>query len=148
MGRKEKKPKIAKEPLGGKQPRSHPVDANQSNPVWSIRLFDIDGPWGKSRVRLSEELWDVLFSKLRDYESMKWGEILQNRDYNHAVPVDQLIKQARDRLAALKQDDLDELFRLRLSGTARVWGIRDRDVLKLLWWDPDHEVCPSVKKHT
>lgn len=148
MGQKEKKPKEAFKPPEGKQARSYPEDANQSNPVWSIRLFDIDGPWGRSRVKLPEELWDVLFEKLRHYESMTWGEILQNKTLNHSVSMENLSKSARERLAALGQDDVDEVFRLRLSGTARVWGIRDRAVLKLLWWDPDHEICPSTKRHT
>ncbi len=34
------------------------------------------------------------------------------------------------------------------NGKQRIWGIKDRNILKVLWWDPDHEVCPSLKKYT
>jgi uncharacterized phage-associated protein len=29
-----------------------------------------------------------------------------------------------------------------------VWCIRHLNVMRILWWDPDHLVCPSVMKHT
>ena len=35
-------------------------------------------------------------------------------------------------------EDVTELFSLRLDATKRVYGIRDRQVLKLLWFDPYH----------
>jgi hypothetical protein len=40
-----------------------------------------------------------------------------------------------------------ECFSLRINSPARVWGIRDEYVLRVLWRDPRHEVCPSKKKH-
>lgn len=145
-----KKPKAtAIDPTQVKSARAHhnPEDANQMRPAWSIRFFDVNGEWGRDKVG-PEHLWDDLFEKLRNYETMTWGEILKDKTHNHDVSVEQLTKTAQDRLKAIKQDDVDAVFRLRLSGTQRVWGIRDRHILRLLWWDPDHEICPSVKKHT
>ena len=55
---------------------------------------------------------------------------------NHEVEVGRLCTDARKRLVALHLDDIDKLVSLRLSGKERVWGIRDADVLQLLWWDP------------
>ncbi|RKZ46349.1 MAG: hypothetical protein DRR00_24365, partial [Candidatus Parabeggiatoa sp. nov. 3] len=52
------------------------------------------------------------------------------------------------RLAEIHQDDIDELFSLRLSGKERLWGILDNHILKILWWDANHDVWPSKKKHT
>jgi len=64
------------------------------------------------------------------------GQILvQAKKNNHFVPVDQLCKEARDRLAELRLDEVDGLTSLRLSGTERVWGIREYNVLMILWWD-------------
>ena len=125
-----------------------PADANKSNPVWSITIFDVDGPWGRERIEQSETLWSDIFPKLKNYESMTWGDILKDKTRNHSVTVDQLIKAARQRLDELKQNDVDELFRFRLSGQQRVWGIRDGRVFKILWWDPHHEIAPSALKHT
>ncbi len=84
--------------------------------------------------------------KLKSFESMSWGEIIGPN--SHQVAVSLLCKAARDRLSELRLDDLDELFSLRLSAKERVWGVLEHNVLTLLWWDPDHEVCPSLKKHT
>ena len=56
---------------------------------------------------------------------------------------------ARDtRLRELQQDDSDGLYELRFGGKERVWGIRRDDRFCILWWDPEHMVCPSTLKNT
>jgi hypothetical protein len=87
-------------------------------------------------------LWEQVFPKLRQYETMTWNQIYQNKKRDHSVAVEGIIKPARDRLEALGLDDVDVLFRFRLSGTMRVWGIRVGRVFQLLWWDPDHAIWP------
>ena len=67
---------------------------------------------------------------------------------NHSVPVEQLCSQAKKRLEELRLLDLEELHSLRLSGEERIWGILTQNVITLLWWDPNHEVCPSELKNT
>jgi hypothetical protein len=150
MGKKNRQPRIQPGHQSSRSPRAahNPDDANQQTPVWTIGQFDVDGIWGRSRIRLPEHLWDDLFAKLKSYESRTWAEIIANNKRDHAVPVARLIKPARERLNDLKLDDVDELFRLRLTGTQRVWGIREGRVFHLIWWDPDHEICPSELKNT
>jgi hypothetical protein len=80
--------------------------------------------------------------KLANFETMTWAEI-EGRE-NHQVPCGNLCREARRRLEELEQDDLEELFSLRLTSANRVWGIKDRYILRLLWWDPNHAVCPSA----
>ncbi len=75
---------------------------------------------------------------------MTWAELLGGKQ-NHNVSVSDLCKAARQRLEEIGQDDIDELLSLRLSGKERVWGILSEGVCTLLWWDPEHQVCPSVK---
>jgi hypothetical protein len=90
-------------------------------------------------------------SRLSDFETMTWAEILvEGKKFHHAVSVEQLCKEARDRLNHLFRGniDVDELVSLRLSGKERVWGILDNGVLALLWWDPQHQVCPSLLRYT
>lgn len=77
---------------------------------------------------------------------MSWAEI-QGKQH-HAIPVESLSKPAKDRLSEIGQDDIDEVFSFRLTGATRVFGIRDRGNVKLLWYDPDHQVCLSKLKHT
>lgn len=43
---------------------------------------------------------------------------------------------AQARLKELRLDDFEQVVSLRLSGQERVFGIQDRRVLSLLWWDP------------
>ena len=30
----------------------------------------------------------------------------------------------------------------------RTGSIRHANIMRLLWWDPEHQVCPALKKHT
>ena len=64
---------------------------------------------------------------------------------SHPIPIAQLDKLARDRLSEIEQDDLDELFSLRLTGEKRIWCIRNEMVMRVLWWDPSHQVYPVAK---
>ena len=77
---------------------------------------------------------------------MKWSQVLGNR--HHEIPKNKLHPEALKRLTEIKQDDIDMLVSLHLSGTQIIWGIRKHNILRILWWDPDHKVCPSLKKHT
>lgn len=131
-------------PPKGARAGVNPEYANQQTPVWSIIIFDHESEWGKDRCQEEDSLWVHIFPGLLNYEKRTWGEILGNRKRDHSCSIDSISKKARDRLKELKLDDIDSLFRFRLSGKQRVWGIREGRVFKLLWWDPDHEVYPST----
>jgi len=124
----------------------NPESISALNPVWKIGRIDVDGPWGHAAIDRTTLLTQIL-PKLKNYESMTWGDIERDHRRNHSVSVVQLTKEARDRLATLRIEE-EQLFRFRLTGTQRMWGIRDRDTFCILWWDPNHEICPAVKKHT
>ena len=114
---------------------------------WHIRTIDKEGSWGWNQVNdLTLEGFENILSKMSNFETMKWSEIL-NRN-NHPVPILDLSPEAQKRLKALRQDDVDELISLHMNGKKRIWGIRDQNVLKILWWDPNHTVYPSPKRHT
>lgn len=64
-------------------------------------------------------------------------------------PIDKLPNRvAIDRLIELEYDDTDQISRLRVSGQGRLYGFRERERFYALWWDPQHEIYPSPKKHT
>lgn len=70
------------------------------------------------------------------------------RRQNHSVDTDQLIPEAQQWLESHKILE-DKITLLRLSGRERVWGyLAENGVFVLLWWDPSHEICPSLKKNT
>jgi hypothetical protein len=84
--------------------------------------------------------------KLKLFESMTLNEILGPN--HHKVRIDQLCSTAQSRLAELRLDDVEELISLRLTGRQRVWGVLEHNVVILLWWDPEHQVCPSLLRNT
>lgn len=149
---RDKQPKAAAQPPSrGARAAFNPGDTNGLTPVWSISIFDLEGTWGRDACLQDDtvdHIWEHIFPGLQNYERMTWGTILSDRHRNHSVPIDRLSAEARHRLGELKMDDLDELFRIRLSGAERVWGIRDGRTFKLLWWDPEHHICPWQPSNT
>ena len=116
-------------------------------PTWRVAQLETCDPFG----------WHVLDAttaqevrtRLAGFESMTWQQILiEGSKRNHRVTFDRLDKPAQDRLVALNQDDVDGLVSLGVNARARVWGIPDGACLRLLWWDPEHAVCPSLLRHT
>ncbi|WP_455284435.1 hypothetical protein [Cupriavidus necator] len=87
-----------------------------------------------------------ILQKLHNFDSMAWADI-EGEDH-HAIEVGRLSKDARKRLEEIKQDDVAEVFSFHFSGKRRIFGIRDRNAVKLLWWDPEHAVCPSKLRNT
>lgn len=141
-----KNPKAKQQPDTSKTPRKVGFDENPNHlrPAWRVGHLEMCDPFGWHEI--NAELLAEIRQKLRDFESMKWSEILGRN--NHLVDRSDLCKEARDRLEALGLDDLDQLLSLRLTGAGRVWGMLEHNVVTLLWWDPEHKVCPSYKKGT
>ena len=113
--------------------------------MWEVSKIDDDSPWGWNQIDCPYFLKNI-WKKMRDFETMTWGEIL-NRNH-HAIAVNRIIEDAQKRLRELGHDDVEELVSFRLTGRQRLWAIRLGNVSSLLWWDPNHEICPSYKRHT
>lgn len=128
-----------------KTPASEPNEPGKRKPVWRFSIMDFDGPFGCNDITPCQAM--IIHGRLSALESMTWNEI-ERRNEHHLIAVSRLSKEARDRLNEIAQDDVEHLYSLRIASTERVWGIRDRHVLKLLWWDPEHKVYPVSKKHT
>jgi hypothetical protein len=142
--KKEARTKESPAPRKVAKTRENPDSSNDQTPVWLFGSLDLGCPWCGD---ITAELAAHVLSKIKSYESMTWGQILADQKRNHSVALADCSKDARDRAIELDLD-IDELFRLRFNGTQRLWGIRDRQHFKLVWWDPEHQVCPSTLKHT
>lgn len=142
----QKKPKLGASPLVSKVPRSEPVTVGQRKPSWVFNTMDTDHPrWGWYLA--DTECLKKLQRRLSNFESMTWLEI-ERKDDSHSIPVSRIVGEAQRRLIELRQDDISDVYSLRISGRERLWGIRDEERLKILWWDPDHEICPAPLKYT
>lgn len=140
-------PKQKASPKRGKVPREASAQnlARQTF-IWRVTSVDMAGQWGWGSVDLSLLFAEVI-PKLHEYESMTWADV-EGPSGSHFVACDGLCRDAQSRLQEISLDDVEELFSLRITGRRRVWGIRDGRVLQVLWWDPNHEVCPSEKKNS
>ena len=147
---KNKRPVVSVEPTPKKQIPTKPgFDENphKLRPAWRVSAMEMRDPYGWHH--LDGIMIHYIRDKIRGFEALTWNEILvRDRDRNHRVETWKLCKDARDRLAELKLEDVEELVSLRLSGTERIWGVLEHNILSILWWDPFHDVCPSLKKHT
>ena len=128
-------PRINKKPKEGEPPRKF---------EWSFQQAELDGPWGWNKITMEKLLKDVL-EKLKHYQKRNWSEIEGKK--SHFIPVVDLNKKAKKRLRVLELYP-ERLFSLRLTGTERVFGHAHENILYILWWDPEHEVCPSEPRHT
>jgi hypothetical protein len=106
--------------------------------------MDLVDPYGWHAVDAGTLL--SIREKLAHFETMTWNEILvTGRKRNHSIRVSAITSEAQQRLEEMGIA-LDEVVSLRLSGAERIFGYLDNGVLVLLWWDPDHQVCPSFKE--
>lgn len=114
---------------------------------WRFSHVDHDRPWGFSAVDGS--LLIEILRKLSGFESMTVNELRRTRktfkEYDLPGPI---IQDAVDRLAEMRRDDMTKIQRLELTGLQRLYGFLDSNVFHVVWWDPEHAICPSIKKHT
>ena len=131
-----------------KEVRTAPRHSHNSiPPSWQFSKIETCDPFGW-HVLQGEKLHQLL-ERIQAFESMTWNEILvEGKKHHHSISTDNLEKTAKDRLAELFLDDIEYLVSLKVDGCGRIWGIRQESILLLLWWDPDHKVCKSQKKHT
>lgn len=138
-----KKPKIREFHTLSKIPRieSGLINPRGLKPNWILGTIDLESKWSWN---IEKELFLTdIFPKIKYFETMTWNEIL-NRN-NHEVELTRIIRDAQQRLEELRLEDTDKLVSLRLSNKQRIWGILINNTMKVLWWDPNHEVCPSLK---
>ena len=78
----------------------------------------------------------ITWTNIKEQSHMKNGRKVSN---NHYIGFEHLSREAIDRLSALKLDDNDQIFSLRLEGTIRIYGFRKQSSLDIVWVDYDHK---------
>lgn len=108
---------------------------------WRFGSCDDSGPF--------EWLWGALethLDKLEHFESQPWSRSETSGTVGaKRIGLASLSKDAQKRLRKLELDDADALWELRVAGKPRFWGFRSGHCFHFLWWDPDHQVCPSKR---
>ena len=145
----DKKPRAAVLVHPEKRPRvaTEPRSIMDMQPAWRLSNMRMKSPFGWDAITRSD--MEQVVGHLKGLESMAWSEILVGaKKQNHHCDVDGMCKRARECLEDDWQGGVDELLTMRLSNKKRVWGVLEESIVYLLWWDPEHDVYPSLKKNT
>lgn len=113
---------------------------------WRFDLADTSGRWSCNVIEQAK-VYEVV-AKIRHFESMTIHELGGPRMGCKAIPVGSICSEARARLEYLKLDDCPSLYEFHIAGKERVWSVRYGSIFHVLWWDPEHTVCPSELKNT
>ena len=145
MGKgKRKKIKIKEKFVSNKEVKFSPKSQPQRF-SWTYRVFDRQGPF-KVKKGTKVNLEDI-FQKKKNFETLNSSDL--GKQGSHFVSTQSLSKEAQKRLKFLKQDDFENLFSFRITGQQRLWCIKlEESLMGILWWDPEHKVCPSKKRNT
>jgi len=117
-------------------------DWQQMRPAWRFPLVEMVDPYGWHEISADGAM--RVRERLAGFESSTWKQILYQGGYrNHLIRLDRLCGPAQARLQAIGQDDIDSVMSLGVTQMERVFGIMDHNVMKILWWDRNHQVCPG-----
>ncbi|MBD0328423.1 MAG: hypothetical protein ICV68_18565 [Pyrinomonadaceae bacterium] len=112
--------------------------------AWRFGGADKGGPF--AWTNLSNSDYRRVLEKSYEFENMEQKAIQASG--SHPISIDRLSKEAQNRLTEIELDDIDELMSFRITGAERIFCRADQGVMRVLWWDPNHGVCPSTKRHT
>lgn len=143
---KNKRPLSINNPKTEKIPRHLDPYIDQNKVFWSFSIYDslINFPGIGTR----DFSFSVIANYFCDCEKRTWADIERNHKRDHSIEISKLAKFARERLVEIQQDDIDHLWSIHVNGLFRIWGIRDHSLLKVIWLDPNHKICPSNKRNT
>lgn len=141
-----KKPCNAEKVSSKKTPvyREDPGSDLALHPSWQFSKADME--YKRWSVANAEDIEEIL-KKLQGLESQTWGEIRQQDNGCHTVQCNKFITEAKKRMAELKLT-YEEMFSIRIDGKKRLYGVIEDGVFLMIWYDREHEIYPSKKKHT
>lgn len=129
------------------------ISTDGENVVWMFDKIDRSGNYAFDVSRDDFDHKEVL-GKMIDYSSMTWAEVKRQthddgRSKHHFLAPGSLSKEAADRLTARDLEEFsDYIFSFALQNKIRIVGIRNGKKFHVLWYDPNHEICLSQKRHT
>ena len=141
-----KQPTIGAAPNPLKRPAPTPIETNGACLVFGLQFLDSHSPWALHHADANHIA--LIAEKCKSFESMTPEEVFATHTGNKFCGFDSFCQEAYDRLHKLELDDYGGLWELRLGGTQRLWGLRSGHIFYVVWWDPEHLVCPSVLRNT
>lgn len=145
-GNKHKVPAVAKEPTPTKTVKFANDPDVRGKPIsWRFSSADKAGPFAWTGLDDAAEFQAVI-RKLAEIEMLSENDLRQQG--SHPIELHKLSPDAQQRLRDIHHDDLDSIFSIRLTGAVRVHCIHHLNVMRVLWYDPNHQVCPAPLKNS
>ena len=121
--------------------------------AWCFTKKDVEGAWSWKEPReWSTSEWDeLIFPKMTEFAKMTWAFIDTfssdgGHKMHHTQAVHRISVEAQSRWFELGLDQFDTLFRFRLGGTRRIWGVRLQAHFFMVWSERNHLIAPTKKK--
>jgi hypothetical protein len=142
----------------GRRPKTEAAPAGstaQDCPLFCFRYADraSDHTWAFKPLETHAER---LFDFICDMAQLTWGEIESMRTgsghkrhrKHHDQEMTSVCDDAQADLARLKLGETfgGDLFRFRLAGEQRLWGVRSGRTFHIVWWDAGHDVYKQEPK--
>jgi hypothetical protein len=144
---------VAKKPVASKKVLVEKVSTNDCKIIWKFDLLDLSGRFAFNLNRIDFNSKEVL-EKIIHFSNMTWREVLfathdAGKSKHHLLDPSSLSKEAIERLEAKHLEEAsDSIFSFALQNKLRIIGIRDGEFFHVVWYDPNHEFCPSHKRNT
>lgn len=139
MAKPKKIPKASSVPSVGKRPIARSLGSDECI-SWKVGRLMRDGYFGWDHCS-AEHLAKVL-ARLSELEKVRFEELAKHRD--HPLTKGKLSREAIREITDRGFEEFhDMLFSLHFDGLTRVIGFRDRSFFQLVWFDPEHQFCPS-----
>lgn len=142
--------KQAKSPVLKKEAVTTPFQSRMKKRMaWSDEQADLEDSWSWGQPRdWRGKVWDsILMPFLEEVVEKDWAEIEGERsgkDKRHKTyPQEAICKEAQDRLVYLELDDMETIFRFRITSKQRFYGFLVQHIFYALWWDAEHKICPT-----
>ena len=128
------------------------VESIFKEPVsWLLAQCDHSHPkWGL--CSMPKESLVKFFNEIAVLERRaSWGDLLKEKGgnssntRNHSIDLNAICKEARNRA---KERGIIELTSLRLTAKKRLYGFFEGNRFCILWYDQEHKICESHKRHT
>jgi len=144
MTKTKKQPSIKVKPPISKTPKLGKIPREDGSIIFSFLKFDGQSKWCLAEKAHTHDFWEI-GEKLKSFEQMQWKHLAADQENHHSVPFYKISNDAQKVAGDLKIDDYEEIWSLRLTGTQRLWGVRDEQYFIAIWWDPDHQIYPTKK---
>lgn len=119
--------------------------------IWRFDRLDKSGPFAFDLSRSDFDHREML-EKIISYSNMTWTEVKRQthddgKSKHHFLEMGKLSRDAVDRISIkqLKEYE-DSIFSFAFQNKLRIIGIREGQMFYVIWFDPEHQFCPSHKR--